>query len=641
MNAYIKAIVVFNSEGDKRYVPLQEGLNIITGESKSGKSALLEIIDYCLGSSKSTIPKGEVTKFGSLFSLIIKFPLYNLVIGRRAFEDTGRKSMYIIRLSEEIHLEQLSFDLFNEKHELSVEQAKREIGQDFGLTITDLTEDSSATQKEGRPTVRNMVSYLLQHQNLVANKFTLFYRFEDSKKREQVIGQFPVFAGWVDQRYYSLKLELDELLKKRKQNERFQINYNQSVEKLRKQLLKEFQVYYSLMGQKLSEDIPINKLLELRNTLPDFTRKSYLTEEMEARYTELKKRLEELRNQRSDIVLTIKNLELSQGFGYSYSKNLQKLKTRLKYTDNLNDHYDCPLCGNEVNNINDKVIALKESRHWLQKELAGVGGQRSDFGEQIRKLNRMKNDISDDIKELNKEITKFEEIFEKLKENKKYEDEVIYAKASLDLQCKLIEEQLQNKDHDSDELDDDIEYLRTKIKDYNLDSYYAKAKAFFDQNISRIIEKLDFEEEFRPADMNFNLHTFDLYHFDKDMKSKVYLSEMGSGANWLACHLSLFLTFIHFFSIQDKSSIPSVLFLDQPSQVYFPEKVYVSGSEKPQDIQKVEQIYIAMLEEIDLIEEKAGFKPQIIVTDHVGELDLGKYKFEEYVRKNWRGEKFI
>ena len=52
MKSYIKAIIIFNKNGEKRVVPLEQGVNIITGESKTGKSALVEIIDYCLCSTK-------------------------------------------------------------------------------------------------------------------------------------------------------------------------------------------------------------------------------------------------------------------------------------------------------------------------------------------------------------------------------------------------------------------------------------------------------------------------------------------------------------------------------------------------------------------------------------------------------------
>lgn len=135
MNTFIKSIIVFNEDGEKRHVDLTDGLNVITGDSKSGKSALLEIIDYCLGSSKSTIPKGEVTKFSSLYALIIKFPTYILVVGRKRFDDSGRKLMYIHRTSQDIVPKDLPLSIFTEENALNIEQAKVELGQAFGICL--------------------------------------------------------------------------------------------------------------------------------------------------------------------------------------------------------------------------------------------------------------------------------------------------------------------------------------------------------------------------------------------------------------------------------------------------------------------------------------------------------------------------
>ena len=56
MKSYIKSIIIFDKNGEKRVVPLKQGVNIITGESKTGKSALVEIIDYCLCSTRCTMP---------------------------------------------------------------------------------------------------------------------------------------------------------------------------------------------------------------------------------------------------------------------------------------------------------------------------------------------------------------------------------------------------------------------------------------------------------------------------------------------------------------------------------------------------------------------------------------------------------
>lgn len=52
---------------------------------------------------------------------------------------------------------------------------------------------------------------MLQHQNLVANKHSLFYRFDENAKREQTIEQFKIFAGFVNQEYFTKSQELNAL----------------------------------------------------------------------------------------------------------------------------------------------------------------------------------------------------------------------------------------------------------------------------------------------------------------------------------------------------------------------------------------------------------------------------------------------
>ncbi|MEK3968395.1 MULTISPECIES: DUF3732 domain-containing protein [unclassified Paenibacillus] len=643
MNVFIKSILAFNLEGDKRHVDLTDGLNIITGESKSGKSALLEIIDYCLGSSKSTVPKGEVTKFGYLFALVLKFPKYHLIVGRKRFDDDGKKQMYLYRTSQDILPKEISLELFTDEYILNLEQAKIELGKEFGISVMNSTENVDANKSEPRPTVRNMTSYMLQHQNLVASKFALFYRFEDSQKREQTIKQFPVFAGWVDQRYYNYRLELDELLKQQKRNEKIQQSYSKSTEKIRLDLLNTFKRYYMLVGRTLDNDISLNRLLNLRRNLPDFTRESYLSEEMERRYDDLKKQREELKQHRYDMEMSINNLDMSHGHGQNYSSNLKSLKAILNHSLNQNDSYECPLCGQGVQSLSQRMVSIKDSKKWLVEELASVRGMGNEFHLQIHNLNMEKEKLNEEIRRLGGEISKIEGITDRWRNSKKLDHEVVYARAEIDIECKRVEEQLINLKKNDDEIDIRINELNKLINGYNLHSYYSQATTFFKTNISRIIEKMDFEEEFRPVDMNFRLETFDLYHHDKENKTWVYLSEMGSGANWLACHVSLFLSILHFFAVQEHSAIPSILFLDQPSQVYFPEKMYIEAKEKSNDVQKVEQIYKTILEEIDLIEETVYFKPQVIVTDHVGELDIEGYNFKDYLRKNWRGKenKFI
>src|ERR1700748_2668579 len=70
----IKNIVLYKDENNVRIVPFKLGtVNIITGESKSGKTALIDIIDYCLGSTNCKIAEGVIKDQVFWFCITVVF----------------------------------------------------------------------------------------------------------------------------------------------------------------------------------------------------------------------------------------------------------------------------------------------------------------------------------------------------------------------------------------------------------------------------------------------------------------------------------------------------------------------------------------------------------------------------------------
>ena len=68
MSFQIIKIILYSKKGATRFLSLQtNSVNIITGASKTGKSALIHIVDYCLGRTESRIPgviRENVSWFG-------------------------------------------------------------------------------------------------------------------------------------------------------------------------------------------------------------------------------------------------------------------------------------------------------------------------------------------------------------------------------------------------------------------------------------------------------------------------------------------------------------------------------------------------------------------------------------------------
>ena len=168
---------------------------------------------------------------------------------------------------------------------------------------------------------------------------------------------------------------------------------------------------------------------------------------------------------------------------------------------------------------------------------------------------------------------------------------------------------------------------------------YLKVETFLSNNMNRLSLTLDFEEEFKPIDLRFGLTdgSFDIYQHQKNNEN-IHLYEMGSGANWVSCHIALFLSFLRFFASQDNSPMPLIMFFDQPSQVYFPEgNEKIDKQPKQSDLIAVNKMYKTIFDEISSIEKDTGILPQIIIVDHVDGKNLEcREEFEGHIRCNWR-----
>lgn len=639
MKSYIKAIMIFNESGELRKVPMKPGVNIVTGESKTGKSALVEIMDYCLCSSRSTIPKGKITDFAYLYVLPMLINEHTYVIARYKWQNGGK--MYVVREEADFSADNITLEYFADKPQLDVKNAKYKIEAALGLNVSNIVEDG---EKQGKKaSLRNMVSYLFQHQNLIASKFALFYRFTDYYKRKDIIEQFPVFAGMIGQEYYSDLIELGNL--KKQLNKKIKMNsvHEKSSSYVKEHLQPLIQDYYALLEIPFQENMTIQGILRLASNLPEFDDSKLFSENsITERYHYLNRQLDELRDKERDILLQINNLDDVNKSGTEFTQMLEELKEQTDIAGISDVQYVCPICGNKCDEILQDDIDLSEASSWLNSELEITSKYTNDFSEDIRKLKERHEEIEENIKSVWQQIKNIEQKYIKSKSLVSKREKVNYAKATIALYVDMMDSGLfENVDEDIEDLKNKISLLNEKIKGFDLETKKYKAQTFLSDNMNRLSLTLDFEGEYRPLNLNFGLvdETFDIYHHQKK-NEKIYLYEMGSGANWISCHIALFLSFLRYFATQEHSPMLLTMFFDQPSQVYFPQGTIGKDDKKElsdADIKAVNQIYKTIFDEINDIGRITGNPPQILIVDHVDGNDLEiKEEFLSYVRKDWR-----
>ncbi|PAU89420.1 ATPase [Pseudomonas sp. WN033] len=661
MKTLIHEIGVIDKQGIKHSVNFKAGLNVVTGKSSTGKSALIEIFDYCFGSDENTIPKGVITNSAAVYYVALAVNEQDMVIAR----DPDIASKAFFRRAETFNTAEIDRDYFNASYFRPLSEFKKHL-RDFFLDIDDVDESLAAranrrfNQKAPTPSIRSFSSFMLQHQNLVANKHALFYRFDEKEKRDQAIEHTKIFLGLVDQKFFHLSQEKERLsadarrLERQKEtNKRTSESYKQKVEPVLSQL-------YALMGFK-DQPLSLAKVLQHPQDAKGQLDSIIVAEKINHNSDAMTQRYEQLK-----LVRNQKTAELRRLQRQSASIN-KHIKEEERFVDNVKQFSSpkhvhiaatvCPFCHTEKDNLRKSAEKLQQAIAKVSGNLAQARPMKAKFESSLVEVQRSIEVVSRALTELNQQITEVEKADQQLTEKKSLYESIIMQKAKLFSLLDTLNMA------DDDELEKEIKVLRKQLnkiagalEEYDVQKGLAQASDKVNEYMAEIGSHFEFEASYKPINLHFSFETFDLYHLTPD-DGKIYLRSMGSGANWLYCHITLFLALHKYFAeLGEKCAIPSVLFLDQPTQVYFPnfnrdtsesfdeqksqEAEQRKGNERPvdEDMKAVENLFSRLSIYCNELELNNGFSPQIIVTDHADDLVLtNNVLFESLVNGNrWR-----
>ena len=658
MKSSVKCIGVIDNSGKKHIIDFYDGVNVITGRSSTGKSAIIEIFDYCFGKEDNTIPHGVITENAELYFCVMSVNDGYLVLARKAMPKTA----FLRYESSMPSIEGMTRDYFSDDYFLALSFFRKSLNNYFNLKVLDTDEDLEAktfrknNAKAPCASVRHFVSFMLQHQNMIANKHALFYRFDEKEKRDQTIDQFKIFLGFVDQEYYLKKQELanaERTLKKLNlQKEMLDKNFSN----VKNSLMELLNQYEYITGKRLITENIDQLISNPANSLEIINAQVVVaddnTEVFAKQYDNLKRIYDEI-----DSEIQQKNLELRRIQGNINSAN--------KYKDSLNGisscdsaHIivsECPFCKNQNKGISKEVNKLQSAIEWLNSELQKTPVLAETFLVKQKELKQERDELKKTLSHYKELIADMENVQKQARERRTRYEQAVNVKERI---VAIIQEKLIGNES---ELLEEIGKCEGSIKsikkflgdNYNIENKMKSAEIAINKNMNTIGEKLDFEETYKPVNLIFSLDTFDL-HFNIKGES-VYLRSVGSGANWLACHISLFTGLIKYFCQQGSSClIPPILFLDQPSQVYFPTSTDIAsefdakklkeaeGKEEQvdSDLKSVTNLYQQLVKFCKETFEETKIMPQIIITDHADNLKLEDCDFDkDLVRgRRWRAK---
>jgi Protein of unknown function (DUF3732) len=173
----------------------------------------------------------------------------------------------------------------------------------------------------------------------------------------------------------------------------------------------------------------------------------------------------------------------------------------------------------------------------------------------------------------------------------------------------------------------EISQLESELSDESIQDRLESIVSFISRDLTAWTERLELEHRGNP----FRLDLRRLQVVADTNSGPIPMSSMGSGANWVGCHLIAHLA-IHSWFVRKLRPVPRFLFLDQPSQVYYPSEQNVESSLSS----LADEDRAAVVRMFELIRDVvAQLHPafQVIITEHA---DLGEDWYQDAVVERWR-----
>jgi hypothetical protein len=602
-------------------------VNVITGESRTGKSAIIPLIDYCLGADRCAIPVNTIRDACSWFGIVIQTSYGEKLLARR--EPGSKASTSEMFVLEGEHLE---IPIVIKERNATSDIVRGMLDDLAGLTSLEFDANALSGFK-GRPSFRDLVAFAFQPQNVVANPNVLFFKADSYEHREKLRTVFPFVLGVVTAEVLAKQHELVELrrdLKRREQelndirqvSERWLAELQTNVAKaVEFGLVKEFD-FSNFDRTKAIRTL--RRVAEHRAAVPDIRPDnleavSTRVSQLRAQETEYSLNLSELRQR----MVEMDNLrEASTSYRRSIQVQQERLEVSRFIASVASGNTPCPVCGSESGHNGDRLAELLRALEAYEATAAKFQILPPTFDREYERVRSEVARVTEILDGVQQQIRSLQEVSESERRNRYTELSIARFAGRLEADLEIYD-----KVGQSGELLDTVSELRARVAQLTREVAEAALKEKLNRALETVsvlagkfISRLDVERPDDRISLSINDLTVKVKGEDRDD----YLWEIGSGSNWLAYHIAISLALQTFFLQKvDESPVPSFLVYDQPSQVYFPKRLaddQLSNEEldpsfRDTDVEALRKAFRAFG---DAITESKG-QLQIIVLDHAAE----------------------
>lgn len=615
----IRSIHIYSHDGRRRDLRFKvDELNVITGRSSTGKSALSEIIEYCMGRSSFNVPEGIIRDKVAWFAVIYQFEKEQVLVAKPTPPNGGAScSAAMLRRGTDLQIPAFNDLEINTDDDSIVELLSRLLGIPENRTEVSLEHSRDSYGANAKHTYY----YLFQKQGLVANKDQLFYRQNEPFQPQAIRDTLPILLGVSSHDRY----ELESKLRIAQRDLRIS---NKKLEQARDAVDTSHEQAISLCseakavgiiantGENASADAIIGELRSALSWKPET-----LPDDDGSRVSLLEDDLARLRQDRRDSQARIdaarQFAKRAGGYESEATEQIDRLASIKALPKNPESgEWQWPFSERNLALESPVAVVLRNELESLEKELRIATGQRPKLEAYLVELSGKVDGITGDIRQKEAELSaaiSANEVIAQMGTRNNAAARVV-GRISLFLETLLPNDDLAKLEAENRRLNSKVKLLEQQIGADDSNERLTSILSNISAQVTRYIRK--FEAEFQDFPARLNLSQLTII-FDRPERP-VPMSRTGGGENHLAYHLSALLA-LHLFAAQNNRPIPRFLLIDQPTQVYFPsEQVYkdadgsVQRTEADADLNSVRRLFELLLKfsQVDV----PGF--QLIVTEH-------------------------
>lgn len=623
----IANIFFLGEEGRLRTIKLEPGINIITGASGTGKSTLIKAIDYCLGSSTC-----ELAAYVRRHSIAVGVKWVSdgaEMITGRIIPPLSQKSSGTMFVSTGRDLP-LPRQISEFEGTTTLKSAKARIEQAFG--IGDLAgEPHEVGMQRWRASVRHATAYMFVTKEIINNEKALLHGLDQADEAKGIIETMPYFLRVVNEESVIQERKLRELRQRYDREERRQRTQKASDSEFRTvaiRLLMDAQRcnMISVFPDNQATDEDLKAALVAARKSPASYSVNPDENELPALYTERRRLLSELDNQRRRVRATQTALTEMEEFKGTVQRQYEKLE--------LSEHIRkigavCPVCESPSQKGQSIAGALQITLQTIRSESAAVESVKPRLVEHDQLLHDELKGLNTDLRKVNERIATW---VRQNEENKRFESASTYranllGKISLFLELSPAQ---RPPGANLEVLLSQIEELEAKVNHAARKVLLDRAQRKISDRMTKSIVDLPTKKPCFDVDIEFYARPPEVAVIERGQNAVLRMVDLGSDENCLAIHVALAFALQSFFK-EAGAPVPGFLAFDQISRPYYPTR----GEEDETLIIGEDEEILAMRKHINFLfnEAEAQRDLQVLLIEHAYFAD--DPRFVKATRERW------